>query len=38
VDNRTVDAISRMEIDFARSATEKSVVAACFFHIFIDEL
>lgn len=38
VDHRTVDAISRMEIDFARTATEKSVVAATYFHIFIGEL
>ena len=38
VDERTVSAIERMEIDFARNATEKSVVAAAFFSMFIGEI
>jgi len=37
IDYRTVEAIKRMEIDFARNATEKSVVALSFFYMFINE-
>jgi hypothetical protein len=37
VDYRTVDSLEMMESDFSRNASERAVVAAAYFNLFIDE-